>query len=565
MKKNVIRETLSLSLFIFVIGGVAFWKSQQPVVPEELPPHDAGWGPLRLEFGEWKDVPVSAGEVATGHDFKKVGRVYLVGQEALAWRQNSFYDLNANAFAVEFRRGQKWHSVKRQGGWNGIRETKISEGDPKKQKVQSQKFSLALPFAPVPRNADEVRLRGKMTLGLIKYLGRGKFQDKTVASPEVYFSLWKKSAKWPEPQVERKAVLTASNPEVHLLGEAVKEPVLDGSPFLSTADVQVKLDSHWVPPRWKKESNPFLIMPQDVQLLDAKGHDWASWQPNELFADAALGICTLGRNPKINVRLDDPTIGEKDYHMSVSTRYIPRSAGVIRLKARVSLYDQRDGSSDWPLTLETVVRPLWMTKTPRNLQLLSVGLTQRKFPVDSVVKNGEYVDVFQNTPCIEAILCYSGAKPLIVRGEVDSTNHEYGPDQMEYPSIIARIPFGDRSYGFYLGAKLLEAHSGEDELISSWSQRVENRDGSLSALFYNSIDQSQALDIETRKPALETTGNKTRVTVRYFLPGYKPQKAPLVFKAEIGLRNQGFVEIEKDLPALQLSKSVGQTSPNRRR
>lgn len=424
MKKTSRREIAMMLAPVLAFGAFAWWKSRVPSATIEsppVPPIGYGKGNLRLEFGEWKTLAPDAGEVATGHLIVKSNRVWLVGQNATQWRDTSF-DLQDD-LALEFRRGQKWQKVARNGGWNGFRERKIGGFD-EKAPILNQEFALSLPMNLVPRDADEVRLRGKIKIRVLDRRA-GNFRD--VASPAVSLPIWNKKQSWPAPEVSRETQLTVDEIKTTLWGEAAENSLHNSSaaPW-TTAEIEAALNTHWAPPAWDKNYIPFSIVPQSVQLLDKTGRDWMKWKPRDGLDDYSTE--NMGNSPDIAIGRMNGVKNIEFCHVAVSTRQIPRSAGEIRLKARVSLYDHRVKSAQWPVNIEAVVRPAWMSQAPKNLVLKSARLVTRK--------NTGYAGS-PKEPCIEAILEYSGKKPLVIRGEVDNSPYRnFGGVANEYSCPI---------------------------------------------------------------------------------------------------------------------------------
>jgi hypothetical protein len=534
MRKPIFREITLLSLPVLLIGAVALWKTWAPPPDDFLsitPPANAEFGPLRLEWGEWKTVAPSAGEAATGHLVKKIGRVWVAGEGRKKWRHHDFYDLSAQDFALEYRRGAKWQKIARNGGWNGIRETRFHQEEIEKKEVQHQKFALAVPFALVPRDADEVRLRGKMNLRASQFNGTA-FNYRRIETPQVNFGLWKKGQAWPTPKVNRTPSLAVRKVETRWMGEAAEQWNQDRNQIYN-ARVSTKVK--WNPPMLPRDVSSLQFEMQSVQLLDDAGRDWMKVAPSQ-----RLGIDIRERMKLVDLSSPKQQRGENDFYLDVATRFIPKSAGAIRLKAKVAVWNFRDESRDWPVEIAAIVRPQWMTKTPKNLRLKSVRFTKVRKAVDFLQKGNDVVDIYAMVPCVEAVLEYRGKKPLVVRGEVGKSN--FAPGQFERDSIIASIPFGDRLYGIYHNAPLGEAKKGEDELITSWSQRVATPKDTLTAQFHSaqSLKRVRVIGIPSRKSHARSVALPSHA--RYVLMATRAKA--LVFTADIGLRGQGFGKLQ---------------------
>jgi hypothetical protein len=162
MKPKMGREIALLAVPILIIGGVALWQTRAPrglasgfTVKNPFDP-----GPMRLEFSEFKKVPLSPVEVASGYDCAVQTTVTQHGNWDMPkdWKRRGISGANQKGTQLHFRRGKVWKSVARTLKdrskinllWN------IDEN--------TSKFKVNL--SEIPRDADEVRLRGRFSSDL---------------------------------------------------------------------------------------------------------------------------------------------------------------------------------------------------------------------------------------------------------------------------------------------------------------------------------------------------------------------------------------------------------------
>lgn len=523
------RQLLVLTLPPLVIGGVAYWKGQQENSDQpELLVENPNVGPLRLGLTQWKHQPPSPGEMATGHTVKYGARVRLVGQESGQWTLGSIH-LDIGDLYLEYQHYGNWRPISSPAGWSKIRCQVLRQADtPAEEAGQVLDFSLALPWSEVPPEASMVRLRGAITGTALRFVAGTPRQERVTC----LLGADVKAEDPPRPgaEVDRTSSLSSGPAEVRIMGEAAAVAISGHGHHLATAVAEFDINTGFSPPLWDRNARPYEIVPQKVQLLDDRGKDWLPWWRRNNVA-TAWDHGNLGWDPNLGAPVQLVTSTTQKYQIQVSTRAVPPGVGRLTLKAWLSRRDRISGEEDWPVEVEAVVRPGWVTRRPANLWLQNV-----KF-----VANGtQETNGAAGPPYVEASLLYRGSKPLVVRGEVDPDGRRWAPGQLERATIISQLPFGSREYGLFNGATLHEAGQGQDELLVSWSQRVLSHGEVKAPLFYEEEEESTPrAQIGVVMPVVKREGKNTRITVRYPLAGLTREDRGLYFRAEVGLRNQG--------------------------
>lgn len=507
-----------------------------------MPPAGVELGPLRLELGEWRRMAPSPGEIATGHLIKLQGRIFVAGREALHWRQSR---IDGRGLALWYRKGPRWHAVRRAGGWHGIRERYLWEKPRPGQKREINDFSLALPVNLVPTDAEEMRLSGRLHYVLAgKGPGRMQGRLRHLTSAPVRVTLWQRGQPWPAPRANPKSSLTASELAGMLYGVASPVAEAIGRDGKATAVLEWNIMSEFQPPRWDSSRRPFAIAPQDVQLLDDAGRDWLQWAPRRFMGEGAW-LGNMGQTAEVEVYGQQLEPGKNPFRLKLTTEKVPRRAGQLRLKASLSRYDYRTRQEEWPLQLETVVRPRWTTKNPGDLKLETVRVLSQRVRGGIGGHKGNLRPYSHDVPCVEIVLLYTGTKPLVFHAQ-KPTDDGYDPAYADEP-LVTRLPVGERANLVFPDAHLFGPLLDKRELIVRWSRPLVQRYGRPPGADSYHATHRPGGNSGTTHPKLERTADGTRVTIRHVLHGFKTKVPGLTFRTEIGLRDQGMLEIKVPL------------------
>ncbi|BCM90336.1 hypothetical protein IAD21_02187 [Abditibacteriota bacterium] len=503
------RELLWMTLPVLVIGGVAWWKIHQPTTYEisTTPPEDLNQGPMRLVMAEWKPQPPNPSDIATGHTLKWGTRFWFAGRTRGKVGVLRTFTLT-NALNLQYRKANKWHLIKYPGGWNGLR-VWLDEGNFRRR------LDVALPMNLVPQGTDKVRLHGFLQAEIGERIGKYDY-TRNLKSSLVDISVKIPGAEPVIAQTEHQSPLTVEEAQVHLLGDAANERLKQGR---VNARIQTKLG--WSHPLWRRDK-PIGFATQKVQLLDERGHDWLLHASETIYDSACENIGDVDKFQMSGVIHEAGPAWWAD----VQTSSIPRSAGELRLRALVAP-EWKGGYTDWPVQVESVVRPRWLTRFPRDLKVQKVSVAVQK--VESATSPTLY------PPIVSVDLQYTGTKPLFPRGESEAGDCGASICWEDHELSASQIPFGE----YISPIPMREAKPGENELIVSWSQRVEDETShSLVPEF------SQFGGITVLQPQI----NKDHITVKYVLNAWNATFLRKTFHADIGLRNQGMIPIAIDLP-----------------
>ncbi len=483
------RELIWMTLPVLVIGGVAWWKTHQPTIYEiaSTPPEDLTQGPIRLVMADWKPQPTSPGDIATGHTLKWGTRFWVAGKARGTLRDLWTPELT-KSLSLQYRQGENWRRVQFPGGWNGMRAW-MGEG------VMSRRLDLAMPMNLVPTNADEVRLRGYLQALIFERISGRDTIDKMRSLP-IDLLIKTKGENLSTPQVSHESPLKVEQTTIQLSGDAANDERTERS----NAFMQVKL--RWNHSLFQREK-PLGFATQKVELLDDKGHDWMRHLPAPLERP---GSDNIGGADKLNQHFfglpeEDPT-----WAAEVQTSQVPTSAGELRLRALVAP-EWENGYADWPVQIECIVRPRWLTRPPHDLKVQKVSV---------IMQHAEGAP-YALTPVVSVELLYTSPNPVFARG-VTLDQCGWSPDPKapkgtlastggtrncwdESNRVVAQIPSERGGFGL-----VREAKAGENELIVNWNQHLEDK-------LTSSILSDFTKDIIPLEPEI----NKDRITAKYEL------------------------------------------------
>lgn len=528
------RELVLVTSPLALFGAFIWWRTHVPSTPEiaTTPPVPLNAGPFRIVLAPWQPLLPSAGELASGHTYKLGTRFWVAGATTGRLRHLNHAELTRDLH-LDYKRNGRWQTVRASGGWNRLRSW-TSEGD------LSQRLDVALPMSSVPSDAKEVRLRGTLSAKVFERTQGDRVINLRSSPVDVLIKSKHLQGVFPPP---REPSLQLKHINVALLGDTANAPnysrILDQRASASIiVNAHVIAELRWNCPFWQKERSPFFTA-QTIQLLDRSGHDWLLHKPSD---ESQNGVHNLGEMDKcINYRSQFSS-QQAFWGADVNTNSIPLNVGELRLLALISP-EWPDGTTDAPLQVETVIRPLWLTQRPRELALQKVNVAWGH-------TDGYPYGDKKKCPVVTADFVYTGTMPVFARGESESqcaiktpTGYTSRLCWEDHDSASAQIPFGQS----LMNKPLRQAKPGENELIVSWSHRVENK-------ITHQIAPSCRSDKAVKVLAPQINGSKVHVT--YTLNDWSASDGPQVFRADIGLRDQGLIPIAIEIPTNISSKST---------
>lgn len=228
MKKRFGREIIWMLLPVVVLGGVGWWRSSGGGLSMlQAAPANLRSGAVRLEVGSWTDAKPLPAEVARGYVVKKQVSLWQGGQAPVSEvAPFEGHELSsAENVRLVFRRRAKWHILKPRERENRV---KFPEKTLDLKTFAARRdLQCLINLQDVPRDADEVRLRGEWvhsnvyygaTCGTARPDPRWSFNgtsDCKFVTRSKPFDVLVKAAKsaWPAPVVSRET-------KVEVLGAA---------------------------------------------------------------------------------------------------------------------------------------------------------------------------------------------------------------------------------------------------------------------------------------------------------------------------------------------------------
>ena len=278
MKKRWGRELVLLALPIVLLGGVAWYRTRGAPLPALSNPFAPG--PSRLEYSRFVPIKITPLDVAQGYDWgaqtnlKEAGKLDVPAN----WRDDHFGNWgDTRELRLVYRIGTQWKVAPRP-----------VKGEASFQTIIGEQETLKANLKTVPREAEEVRLRGKFSaLHLyrgpiapgwkaprnleIKTYGLNHFV--TVESATFDIPVKAAGEAWPDVIVSRVQKIEAV--EGKWLRDAFGEVIMVRFRAKPGADVETPLQCR-VPVR-------------ELSYLDATGHPFQVFQDAKSMAEAGIG------------------------------------------------------------------------------------------------------------------------------------------------------------------------------------------------------------------------------------------------------------------------------------
>ena len=148
MKKRFGREIFWLSLPVALLGVMAFSKTRGGRLPAFKVLSALDTGLRRLEFSPMKPLELTPLDVSSGYSWGVETSVWGTGRADVpsSWRANGGLAPGAYALQLVYRQGTQWKKISNSAIGVGI------GGD---------NFTIKVKLKDIPRDADEVRLKGR--------------------------------------------------------------------------------------------------------------------------------------------------------------------------------------------------------------------------------------------------------------------------------------------------------------------------------------------------------------------------------------------------------------------
>ncbi len=156
-KKLRPRELIWMTLPVVLLGGAAWWFDSGGQMSGLRLGNPLDPGPLRIEYTPFQPVTLSPYEVSQGYDWAAKTQISQRGTWAVIknWTPTGSDLHSARQTRLIFRRKGIWKAVPR-----GVNERSVADSMRFSEDAQTTEVELKVRLDKVPRDAEEVRLRG---------------------------------------------------------------------------------------------------------------------------------------------------------------------------------------------------------------------------------------------------------------------------------------------------------------------------------------------------------------------------------------------------------------------
>lgn len=354
MKRRFGREIALLTLPVLIFGGLALWKTRGGSMAQlQGAPSDIYSGKPRLEIGEIKPLEMTPWDVAQGFVWGIDAQTWQGGQSPVApGVRRAASESGSGRMDVVYRRGSRWIKAKSPDGWSSARRgaDKDTEFGDFSVKRDSQ---IKVRLNGVPRDAEEVRLRGRFTYrnfyqgggcrGVAP--GPGWTIHKTgvcylvTQSKPFDIPIVKAKGAWPNPNVSRETALEFVDAKF-LVYSQLEDFILQ---------VRRKDGSAW--------TNQMYVTAQNVRLLDADK------KPLELFDTRNKTKTEINGFGSYGQEQFSPQREKSDLFVPVvSMGSVEPLSGWSSVKFPLTLRAEVSDGTCWPLKIDTKVERVQMEK-----------------------------------------------------------------------------------------------------------------------------------------------------------------------------------------------------------
>ena len=362
MRKSFGREIALLSLPVLLFGGLAWWRIRVPKEEQHVASPSAKTvrtGPPRVLAPVWKRIPVSARDVAAGYDFAVETRPEIVPRADLP---SGVSLLNADTAILgkselKFRRGGKWFTVKPATDKALVANESRHGFD--KDNPSSLDLRLKVRLGDIPRDAQEIRLRGRLE------------------SQAFYRGLWPQGVQMPAAVQVNRYGLTEnrlSPPfEVVIKGpsEPFPAPIVSHLEPVKVVEARFLRDSFgnfelqlWVkrqPWAIARNAEPKLSV-WESKLFDANGREVEVFSPSGANqGNVAMNGWTSHLNQSKSVNLKD----DEELLLRMSGNRDAPLGGWKNLKLPLRLEAKISDNDSWPTTFKGALREVKGYEEPK--------------------------------------------------------------------------------------------------------------------------------------------------------------------------------------------------------
>lgn len=162
MKSKFGREMALLALPVVILGGATWWRGRGGGLSIlQGAPSDLSGGAARLELGKWSEAKLLPAQVGRGHALREIVTVWQGGKSPVpdGTRRLAFELFPVGDVQLVFRRGAKWQAA------SGRASRAVNPTHHKTWQLDAFSargdLEYLVDFAGVPRDAEEVHLRGQ--------------------------------------------------------------------------------------------------------------------------------------------------------------------------------------------------------------------------------------------------------------------------------------------------------------------------------------------------------------------------------------------------------------------